>query len=85
MDTAGDWSLAISKFKRVSPWLLVWLMLISVPFDAQSLNPGHLNEMPTIDHVKAVIQGSNPQDTAARQAAAFMHLRQIIYDLALSQ
>ena len=65
--------------------LIGWLAFIPIIAEAQALNPPYLSEMPTVERVKREIQGADPMDTAARQAGAFAQLRQIIYDLALSQ
>jgi choice-of-anchor C domain-containing protein len=48
------------------------------PQQAQGLNPPYLVEMPSIDRVKSEIQGSNPDDTLARQVAVFTYLPFII-------
>ena len=44
----------------------------------QPLNPAYLNGMPSVEKVKRDIQGANPDDTLARQAAVFTYLPQII-------
>jgi tetratricopeptide (TPR) repeat protein len=60
-----------------------WLVTATV--SAQTFNPLYLREMPSAERVKAEIKGSDPIDTAARQAGAFWQLRRMIYDLALTQ
>jgi hypothetical protein len=45
---------------------------------AKPLNPAYLAGFPTIDAVKRAIQGSNPVDTLARQAAALSSLSRIV-------
>ena len=52
---------------------------------AQSRDPPYLSGMPAVERVKAEIKGTDPVDTAARQAGGFWQLRQVIYDMALSQ
>ena len=48
------------------------------PTPGQPLNPAYLGGMPSVEKVKRDIQGANPDDTLARQAAVFTYLPQII-------
>ncbi len=57
----------------------------SQPGSAQAMDPPYLSEMPSVERVTREIQGKDSIDTAARQAGAFWQLRQVIYDIALSQ
>src|ERR1700674_4395078 len=43
------------------------------------MNPPYLSEMPSVERVKSEIQGANPEDTLARQAAVFTYLPQIVH------
>jgi tetratricopeptide (TPR) repeat protein len=52
---------------------------------AQTLTPAYLNDMPTVEKVKAGIKGANELDTNARQAGAFWQLREMMYSFAYSQ
>ncbi len=70
-------------------WLAILAALPGVVpcryLEAQKLNPPYLGEMPTVARVLREMQGKDAQDTAERQMGAFWQLRQILYDLALSQ
>lgn len=70
---------------RACRHLICCAVLIPIIVEAQTFNPPYLSEMPATERVLREIQGSNPVDTAERQMGAFWQLRQIIYDLALSQ
>lgn len=65
--------------------VFAWLALNPIGIEAQATHPPYLREMPAVERVKAEIKGTDPMDTAARQAGAFFQFRQIIYDLALNQ
>lgn len=45
---------------------------------SQPTNPPYIIEMPTVERVKSEIQGTNPDDTLARQVAVFTYLPQIV-------
>lgn len=76
--------LAHALFRVWGNWVCcaAWM---TVATDGLAINPPHLSEMPAVERVNAEIKGSDAMDTAARKAGAFFQLRQIIYDLALSQ
>lgn len=71
---------------KTKPAVLVLVTVIALlqtaTIYAQSLNPPYLNEMPTVERIKAEIKGADPMETAARQMGACWQLRQLIYDLA---
>jgi len=48
------------------------------PGNGQTTNPPYLKEMPSVDRVKSEIQGTNPDDTLARQVAVLTYLPQIV-------
>ena len=55
------------------------LVLASCTFAAaQTTDPAYLADMPSVDRVKAQIQGTDPTDTAARQMAVFTYLQEYI-------
>jgi hypothetical protein len=49
---------------------------------AQTNTPAYIAEMPSVDSVMKAMQASDPDETAARQMAAFMQLKTMIEDLA---
>jgi tetratricopeptide (TPR) repeat protein len=59
--------------------------LATLSASGQSLQPAYLNDMPTVEKVKAGIKGTNELDTNARQAGAFWQLREMMYNFAYSQ
>ncbi len=70
---------------RACRHLICCAALMTIAVKAQALDPAYLSEMPSVERVKAEIQGADPMDMAARQAGACFQLRQIVYDLALNQ
>ena len=52
---------------------------------AQTTNPAYLADMPSVDRVKAQIQGKDATDTAARQVAVFTYLQQYIQRIAYNK
>ena len=58
--------------------LLLILGTLTLSAAAQTTNPAYLADMPSIDRVKAAIQGKDPTDTAARQVAVFTYLQEYI-------
>ncbi len=63
------------------------LLVCSLAFSAaaQTTNPAYLADMPSIDRVKAQIQGKDPTDTAARQVAVFAYLQEYIKRIAYNK
>ena len=58
---------------------LARLALVStLTLAAQTPSPAYLADMPSVDRVKAQIQGTDPTDTAARQVAVLTYLQQYI-------
>ena len=51
----------------------------------QATNPTYLSQFPTVETVEAVVRGSDPIDTAARQMSAFITLKVIIVNLAATR
>jgi hypothetical protein len=49
---------------------------------AQSTTPAYIAQMPSVDQVIKAMQASDPDETAARQMAAFTQLKTMIEDLA---
>src|SRR5579863_785370 len=49
---------------------------------AQGKAPGYLAEMPSVEHVMQAMRTSDPDESAARQMAAFTHLKNMIEKLA---
>jgi hypothetical protein len=62
--------------------LAILLLVATAP---QPTAPAHVAEFPSIERVKREISGKDEEDTAARQAAVFWQLREMLYDIALSQ
>ncbi|MGH2541319.1 MAG: tetratricopeptide repeat protein [Ardenticatenaceae bacterium] len=60
-------------------------LMLSADVQAQTTDPPYLSQMPTVERVKAEIEGTDPMDTAARQAGAFWRFRMMIRDLAYAQ
>src|SRR5581483_11390537 len=58
--------------------LLLVLATCSLAAIAQTTNPAYLADMPSVDRVKAAIQGTDPTDTLERQVAVFTYLSQYI-------
>ncbi len=65
--------------------LLLILGTLTVSAAAQTTNPAYLADMPSIDRVKAQIQGKDPTDTAARQVAVFTYLQEYIKRIAYNK
>jgi hypothetical protein len=76
----------LSWFRRVLHSAL-FLILSTLAFSAagQTTNPAYLADMPSIDRVKAQIQGKDPTDTAARQVAVFAYLQEYIKRIAYNK
>lgn len=49
---------------------------------AQATNPSYIAEMPSVDKVMKAMQTNDPDETAARQMAAFTQLKKMIEDIA---
>ena len=62
----------------------VLLLAIASPAHlfAQATSPAYLAEMPTVEQVMKAMQTSDPDETAARQMAAFTHLKNMVEKLA---
>jgi len=54
------------------------LFVLTSTLAAQTTNPAYLADMPSVDRVKAQIQGTDATDTAARQVAVLTYLQQYI-------
>lgn len=66
-------------FRRaVRSSLLLVLATCALSASAQATNPAYLADMPSVDRVKAAIQGTDPTDTLERQVAVFTYLSQYI-------
>jgi hypothetical protein len=68
----------MGQLRRCYRVLLLALCSFALGVRSQTLNPAYLADMPSVDRVKAQIQGKDPTDTAARQAAVFTYLSQYI-------
>ncbi|HEV2578695.1 MAG TPA: hypothetical protein VGU25_15930 [Acidobacteriaceae bacterium] len=62
-------------FRR--PALLI-LATLALSASAQTTSPAYLADMPSVDRVKAAIQGTDPTDTLERQVAVLTYLSQYI-------
>jgi hypothetical protein len=60
----------------------VLLLTLASTLAAQATNPAYLADMPSIDRVKAQIQGKDATDTAARQVAVLTYLQEYIKRIA---
>src|SRR6185437_13182748 len=58
--------------------LFLVLTVCTLSTAAQTTNPAYLADMPSVDRVKAQIQGKDATDTAARQVAVFTYLQEYI-------
>src|SRR6185437_15246291 len=58
--------------------LFLVLTVCTLSTAAQTTNPAYLADMPSVDRVKAQVQGKDPTDTAARQVAVFTYLQEYI-------
>lgn len=58
--------------------LLSFVAAFAISAAAQTTNPAYLADMPSVDRVKAQIQGTDPTDTIARQVAVLTYLQQYI-------
>lgn len=65
--------------------LLLILGTLTLSAIAQTTNPAYLADMPSVDRVKAQIQGKDPTDTAARQVAVFAYLQEYIKRIAYNK
>jgi hypothetical protein len=63
-------------------WLFACVALLLVPSGARADSERHLEVMPVPDTVLREIKGSDPLQSAARQAAAFHILREIVKETA---
>jgi hypothetical protein len=68
----------LGLLRRCYRVLLLALCSFALSAPSQTTNPAYLADMPSVDRVKAAIQGSDPTDTAARQVAVFTYLSQYI-------
>jgi hypothetical protein len=76
----------LSWFRRaLSCTLFLILAACTLSAAAQTTNPAYLADMPSIDRVKAQIQGKDPTDTAARQVAVFTYLQEYIKRIAYNK
>ena len=69
-------------FRRAALLIFAALSLSAL---AQTTNPAYLADMPSVDRVKAQIQGKDPTDTAARQVAVFTYLQEYIKRIAYNK
>jgi hypothetical protein len=67
------------------PELFVLLAALALSAAAQTTNPAYLADMPSVDRVKAQIQGKDPTDTAARQVAVLTYLQEYIKRIAYNK
>lgn len=70
-----------SRPRVVAFTLLAAILFLSKLF-AQGNAPAYLAEMPSVDKVMQAMRTSDPDETAARQMAAFTHLKNMIEKLA---
>lgn len=56
-------------------------MIVTPQSLAQATNPSYIAEMPSVDKVMKAMQTSDPDETAARQMAAFTQLKKMIEDI----
>jgi len=63
------------SFRSVFSLVFAAFLLASA---AQTTDPAYLADMPSVDRVKAQIQGKDATDTAARQVAVFTYLQEYI-------
>lgn len=66
------------SFSRCARCLILLTLASTLALAAQTPNPAYLADMPSIDRVKAQIQGKDATDTAARQVAVFTYLQEYI-------
>jgi tetratricopeptide (TPR) repeat protein len=59
--------------------------LLTPKIQGQTTSPPYLSQFPSPDRIKADVRGVDAMETAAKQAGICWLLRQLIYDLALSQ
>jgi hypothetical protein len=79
---AYSWFLRSSHFRCA---LLALSAVLAFSAAAQTTNPAYLADMPSVDRVKAQIQGKDPTDTAARQVAVFTYLQEYIKRIAYNK
>ena len=60
-------------------------VVLALSVTAQTTNPAYLADMPSVDRVKAQIQGKDATDTAARQVAVFTYLQEYIKRIAYNK
>src|SRR5215475_8971783 len=73
-------------FRRLFlPEFFVLLVVLTLSIAAQTTNPAYLADMPSVDRVKAQIQGKDATDTAARQVAVFAYLQEYIKRIAYNK
>lgn len=61
------------------------LVLPLLAMSQRPTNPPYLAAIPTPAQVESAVKGTDPLDTAARQAGVFWQLRKVIIDIANSQ
>jgi hypothetical protein len=67
---------------RVVAVTVLGLLLFVTKLFAQGNAPAYLAEMPSVERVMQAMRASDPDETAARQMAAFTHLKNMIEKLA---
>ena len=59
-------------------FLFLILATLVITAAAQTTDPAYIADMPSVDRVKAQVQGTDPTDTAERQVAVFTYLQQYV-------
>jgi len=77
--------LSMGLLRRCCRIFLVIVCGLALNTAAQTPNPAYLADMPSIDRVKAQIQGKDATDTAARQVAVFTYLQEYIKRIAYNK
>ena len=70
------------KSKTATVFAILLMVISAVKTLAQGNPPAYLAEMPSVERVMQAMQTSDPDETAARQMAAFTHLKNMIEKLA---
>ncbi len=74
---------------NLKPTILVLVaalaLLLTPKIQGQTTSPPYLSQFPSLERIKADVRGVDAMETAAKQAGIFWQLRQLVYDLALSQ
>ena len=73
---------ALRVAQRSTACAIVLAIFSPARLPAQTATPSYIAQMPSVDQVMKAMQASDPDETAARQMAAFTQLKTMIEDLA---